>query len=291
MKSRDTPGSWGRAVYRLGGYSEYAAPVGLGGCVEPLWSFGSSGNKALPHRVIPNGGVSLCFRHMLDRDGDVVRPHLVLIGPVYAPRIFDPEPSLAMEVVQLKPEWVQAILGSDPRDHVGKLDAWAAGTPLVANRLLDAMVSSTRNTGSAFPTLLDWIEDRARAVRPDRPTRLANEALDMVLGRSGGDMSGVLTTARQLGVSPRHIQRVVKATAGARPKYLQRVHRLNRAVSDADRVSQPRWAMLSAQHGYCDQAHFISECRSLAKCTPSALHAERRAEDVAFLQSRSAETP
>jgi AraC-like DNA-binding protein len=68
--------------------------------------------------------------------------------------------------------------------------------------------------------------------------------------------------ADRCGLSPRHLQRRSATAFGYAPKTLQRILRLQRAVTLA-RAGRP-FACVSAEAGYADQAHLAREVRALA---------------------------
>jgi AraC-like DNA-binding protein len=105
-----------------------------------------------------------------------------------------------------------------------------------------------------------WI----RSIQPDRRTATAIDLLQ------SDSVEGV---ARQLGISPRHLQRNIVANVGLTPKTLQRVMRLQRFLDYASRRGE--LAAASADAGYSDQSHLTREVRALSGLTPARLLADR----------------
>jgi len=217
-----------------------------------------------------------------------------LYGPVRTVREFVAPPGLALDAVQLRPEWCRGILDIAPEDHVDGIEDWADVDRDVSLELLQRGTSmrraggmpESRHTTERFAhldVLIEWIRGRCVGERSDPAARVARTALrslraDRTRGRVGD-------TAAQLGVSAKHLRRVVTAVAGDRPKTLQRLDRLNRAVAAADTTGSPRWSELATRTGYFDQAHLIRDFRALTQATPLQVHAERRAQRVPFFQS------
>jgi AraC-like DNA-binding protein len=152
-----------------------------------------------------------------------------------------------------------------------------------------------------FPALeAGRITDQVR--RGDLPSVLDSGVRDRRVERALAGlrrpMSRVAGVARDLGVSERHLRRLVLAHTGLEPKMVQRVARFKRFLALSDRLvlskesalsdgsvrgdrsvlggSGPSLAALAASAGYADQAHLSREVRSLSGLTPSALLAERR---------------
>jgi AraC-like DNA-binding protein len=85
----------------------------------------------------------------------------------------------------------------------------------------------------------------------------------------------VAEIADDLGLSARHLRRLVLAHTGLEPRTLARVVRFQRFLDLSDRAAEPSLAGLAARAGYADQAHLTREVRALSGLTPSALLAER----------------
>lgn len=81
--------------------------------------------------------------------------------------------------------------------------------------------------------------------------------------------------AEDLGMSARHLRRLVLANTGLEPRTLSRIVRFQRFLDLSDRAAEPSLADLAARAGYADQAHLAREVRALSGLTPSALLAER----------------
>jgi methylphosphotriester-DNA--protein-cysteine methyltransferase len=110
------------------------------------------------------------------------------------------------------------------------------------------------------------------ALRPGGPDPRVQGAL-AALRRPASRVAGV---AGALGMSERHLRRLVLEHTGLDPRTYQRVARFQRFLAGADRGA-PSLAHLAADSGYADQAHLSREVRALSGLTPSRLLAERRA--------------
>ncbi len=188
-----------------------------------------------------------------------------------------------MAAVVVRPEWTRAIFGV-PGARLDD-DAVPAGDILgpSAAPLRDRAVARVLGGGSPMVPLLAWVEDRLTRVDLGA-SRLVGAALDRALGREGGVPVALHRAADAVGVSERHLRRLVRRMTGAGAKGLHRVHRLQQLVEAADRVERPRWSSLAVAHGFYDQAHLIQECRALTGETPVEVHRHRRDEHVRFFQ-------
>ncbi|WP_217439743.1 MULTISPECIES: AraC family transcriptional regulator [unclassified Myxococcus] len=77
--------------------------------------------------------------------------------------------------------------------------------------------------------------------------------------------------ARGLGVSERQLRRAFDDVVGMSPKVYARIVRFQRAMRASTRAATPDWGAIAAATGYYDQAHLISDFRSLTGVTPVAL--------------------
>ncbi len=84
--------------------------------------------------------------------------------------------------------------------------------------------------------------------------------------------------ARRLGVSERHLRRLMVDETGIAPRHFARIQRFHALLRASDLAPRPSWAALAAHHGYADQSHLIREVQHLAGVSPTRLHKERGAE-------------
>jgi AraC-like DNA-binding protein len=254
-------------THRLGCYRAYAPHAALRGIADSLWTYRTPDSWKVPHRVLPDSGVSLCFVSRRDSGGARCHAELMIIGPVQSARLFDPDPGLRMDAIRLNPEWCRDLLGIDPAEHLDD------STPVRAPRLLDRLVRAS----APLEVLAAEIDDRRLRREPSYAARVSHEALTRV--RAGDStVVGVEQLARAIRVHERRLRRAVIAETGFGLKHLQRVHRLNRAVAAADRTAAPDWSQIALESGYYDQPHLIGEVRALTGLSPRALHGERMAE-------------
>jgi AraC-like DNA-binding protein len=127
--------------------------------------------------------------------------------------------------------------------------------------------------------------DRLRILAAFARERLArNEAAcglllaSMASLRRSAGATHVSELARRLGVSDRHLRRLMVNETGIAPHHFARIQRFHALLRASDLVLRPSWAALAAHHGYADQSHLIREVQHLAGVSPTRLHEERSAE-------------
>lgn len=95
--------------------------------------------------------------------------------------------------------------------------------------------------------------------------------------------SSVGAVARALGVSERHLRRVLQEALGLSPKTYSRLKRFGQAVRAAQAGGEVNWSAIAADAGYYDQAHLIAEFQAIGGSTPRGLLAELQEGAIAPL--------
>ncbi|MCD9008085.1 helix-turn-helix domain-containing protein [Luteimonas sp. XNQY3] len=87
-------------------------------------------------------------------------------------------------------------------------------------------------------------------------------------------VAGVSRAARALGISERHLRRILHEALGIGPKTFSRLVRFGHAVRAAQSGREINWSSIAADAGYYDQAHLIADFHAIAGSTPRMLMAE-----------------
>ncbi len=271
-----------RPTYRLGGYTEHEAPPDLRPYVERSWVYARPlDGPAIPgrgHRVLPESAVSLCFECERNGRGVVAGGRLVLFGPIARTRFFAPAPGLHLEAVSIRPEWCIDLLGTYPGEHEDAIQEYgllerSRATAVLLDRLLRTTASC-----EAIGALLEWLRPRRPGVAPTGPAALAHAALERVRTAPGTTVRA-RSIACELGVSERHLRRIIRERTGHSAKRYHRILRLGRAVAAADQSRGiPNWSRLAVVAGFYDQPHLIREYRALVGLTPAETYLERASQ-------------
>jgi AraC-like DNA-binding protein len=199
---------------------------------------------------------------------------LRIIGPVSRPQAFAPPLGHRMESVRIKLECCRRLLGVAPSEHVDDEPLYADVRPDLAAPL-EARLSRTTTSTEAVRVQLDFLRER-RVAPYDRITTLLTTGMETL--RHGTGQPRVAELAKSLGLSDRHLRRLVMDETGMSPRRFARIQRFHALLRSADCAARLEWAALAFRHGYADQPHLIREVQDLAGVTPARLLAERRAE-------------
>lgn len=177
-------------------------------------------------------------------------------------------PAHTVMTIHFRPAGALAFLGcplSDLEDAlVGLEDLWGRDAALLHEQLIDAG-SPPRRVALLQAFLVRRM--RRNAVWP--PARLAP-----VLRGADLDPSMRVSKAQELsGLSRKRFAALFRCEVGLSPKAYLRVRRLQAALRALD--TPARGAMIAADLGYFDQAHFVREFRAFTGVTPTQ-YARRR---------------
>jgi AraC-like DNA-binding protein len=208
--------------------------------------------EGLEQRVIPDG----CSDIIVFAGGPAV-----VVGPamdVAVPRL---NPGTHLRGLRLRTESVAAVLGCPGIELRDLTVPLAAVVEERAAQEIAEAIWENRPPRSLFPVELD--PRVQQAVR--------------YLWRSSEE--SVASVADEVGVTERHLRRLLLDHTGLGPRSVQRVGRLQRFL----RLADNQWptttlGVLAALAGYSDQAHLTREVRELAGTTPTALLSERVGE-------------
>ena len=260
--------------HRVGAYHDFAPPPDLADAVEALWTHeATAGAQPVVHRVVPDAAVSLCFMGPRGSDGTTGAARLRVIGPVTAPRLFAPPVGHVMEALRVKLEWCRPLLGVAPWEHANAEPLYGEVRPDLADALEGELMAS-RQGAERLRLLVAFA--RERLARHELAGGLLMASMESL--RRGAGATRVSELARRLGVSDRHLRRLMVDETGIAPRHFARIQRFHALLRATDPVPHPAWAALAAHHGYADQSHLIREVQGLAGVSPTRLHQERGAE-------------
>lgn len=141
-----------------------------------------------------------------------------------------------------------------------------------ANELLGDEVATLRRMLTDSPTaeqklgeLHEWLERRMN-FETKRP-----EVIDEVINaiQEKPTVNTISDIVADCGFSRKHLVSLFRRYVGLRPKEFQRVLRFNHALAEIQNERPIRWAEISLDCGYSDQAHFVRDFRHFSGMNPT----------------------
>lgn len=177
-------------------------------------------------------------------------------------------------IARLRPGTYEAALGISATELQGApVPLEALWSPAQVQRLREQLVDAT-DTQVAGALLESAVSSRAaRQPTLDTAPVFLSAALEQLQHASLGQV------ARELGISERHLRRVLHDTLGLSPKTYARLPRFAQAVRAAQSAATLNWSAIAADTGYYDQAHLIADFHAIADTTPRRLLEELREHD------------
>ncbi len=232
-----------------GAYREQAAPQGLARWVECLWWL-EIGERIAGYPVAPDGCLDIVYSR---EDG------LRAVGTMTAEQRFHLAAGSRIMGVRFLPGMAGAFLRTAAAELTDRQaaveDLWGRRGRELGERLGQAE-SAAEGLGALAASLARPAEG------PDAVER-AVEAMAQAHGAVNLD-----AMARQANLSPRQFRRRCLEVSGLTPNHLCRVLRFRRARELAARTGGLKWALVSLEAGYFDQAHLIRDFREFTGRAP-----------------------
>jgi len=256
-------------------YEEWLPGAGLEGLITAYWRVAGDGWNFPSSAVLPDGHVELVFNL-----GDPVG----LTGPAYRgdqpPRAVVGTLSKALSLeyrghvdtfgIRFHPARGAGFLGKLGTELAETLRPLAEVCPSLDRSLAQLLLERPNPAAGVFRRALDRVllERLPSALPADTPVVAVVDRLSRL-----DVMPPVAQIAKEVGISPRHLQRRFLAAVGMPPKRFVRVVRFARVWQLASMHPREAWAGLAADHGYVDQAHLVRDFRSFGAEPPTHVFA------------------
>lgn len=262
-------------------YREYIASQSLRPYVDCYWHYttGASAQEEVPvQRCLPIGTVEIIIQvdhkpcRILNATGNWDdSPEMYFTGLYVDTALWQARPDALMFGIRLKPEAVIELF---------KLPAVQLFNNVVNAE--DVLGQTARHMRGEMTGVFDvkqlvaiaekHLLNRLQHLKQEHS--LVTEACRMIRNTGGG--ISIETVSDNLYVSKRKLQRDFKEYFGASPKTYQRIVRFRRAYEYARQLEADtiKWADVSYEAGYADQAHFTREFREFTGLAPSILSSQ-----------------
>lgn len=263
-------------------YREHEPGAALRGHVQCLWEMNGDCTQASPHRIVPDGCMSLVLNfgapaeQLLEAGVARPQPRTLVIGEMRRPIALQSRGRVDLVGVRFWPGALRAFLAEPVSGLVDRVTGDAPLGTALARRI-------SRTVHDAEPA------DRLRLLQAALASELQTQSLtdDVVVTavralvhRQGRVRIDGL--AEELGVSRRFLERRFVERVGIPPKSLANVLRFRRALSQIE-ARPDGWAEVSADCGYYDQSHLIRDFKRFTGFTPKAY----RGDEPSATTSRS----
>jgi AraC-like DNA-binding protein len=218
----------------------------------------------VPHLILPHAEASLAVHQRRD---DM---QILVCGPAQEPRIHIPTAGQRLIGVSLTPETMARFFNLHPPEWEQTVEQ---APPMLIQALEPALEAMRTLPGAA--ALQIWIDALAKQVADDATSQSVEHYVAAQMRAQNGNLR-VSCLNDEVELSSRHLRRRFIDLMGITPKTFARQLRLSKIMARADQGPTPNWAGLAYETGYCDQSHFVRECRSLTALTPSQVHADRQ---------------
>lgn len=237
--------------------------------VNILWILEQDDDGAAPQRIVPDGHPELIlnwgrpFESLQDGQWHS-QPHCFFAGQIESPLMLRPKGPAKVLGIRFHPDGAARIFG-EPMDRLsGRFTPVEDLATELSRNLVDALESTDPVAGVENALLT--------AARTDHGgDQLIAEAVRRITVASGFFEVGAL--ARELGLSPRQLERRFNAAVGLTPKVFCRIQRFTNVFHALEEPSCD-WVETALRCGYYDQAHLIRDCKSLSGRTPAILLAK-----------------
>ena len=214
----------------------------------------------ISHEVFPDGCVSVFYFRSQSRGVD----RLAITGI----RVESIAKSVSAGDIfwgmRIAPAACRDVLRQDPRQLVGRAVADIAEFPHLTDRLLERL-SAASNFDEAVEVFESVIKSLSGSLSLDSKVGEAVSLIDQYSGEVRID-----DLARQLGLSPRQLQRRFKVCTGLSPKQFARVRRFRATAVIVAETKNINWADRAAEMGFADQSHLSHEFVSVTKRSPKS---------------------
>lgn len=259
-------------------YHTFEPVPALAPFVDTLWLCTRYASPSTSEYVLPTGTVEL----VIDLHGGLLRvadgrhPQqfhsfhgAVVCGPHAQRFVIDTAHPMVLLGVHFKPggafPFFLVPMGELHNQHVALADLWGAS----ASNLIE-QVSTAATPLAAFRLVEQTL--LMQLVQPLALHPAVGFALHALQREACPPPIAAITN--QMGLSARHFVHLFREHVGLTPKRFSRVQRFQAVLRHIHTKQQVNWADLALACGYCDQAHFVHDFRSLAGLTPRAYLAQ-----------------
>jgi AraC-like DNA-binding protein len=232
-----------------------------------FWSIRATPDTSV--QTFPDGSAFLAVEFV-----NGTSPRAILIGPRLKPSRASTNGADELLGARLQPGVVFALLDVPAHELVERREPLRLYLASDAGEL-EERLGCAGTTQERFDVLESFLLAKLANVRLD--DRVSN-ALALIAESAGSIRISEL--ARNCGVGPRQLERLMRQWVGLSPKRMARIARFQATLGCVTLQPPPDWTEVAAEQGYFDQAQLIHEFADLAGATPRRLISGRNGDSV-----------
>lgn len=252
-------------------YDEWLPGSGVSGIVSSYWSVIGDAPSIPYSAILPDGHLELVFNlgHPVALAGPTytgMQPDRAVVGPMAKAIRLKYGGRINTFGIRFHPARGAGFLGHRATALANRLTPLLEVCPHL-DKALSLLFLKIRGleTEAARIKLDDVLREQLPFALPaDVAVETSVERL-----RALGTAPLISQLAREVGLSPRQLQRRFLAAVGLPPKQFVRVVRFAQVWRLASMGPQDSWAELAVAHGYADQAHMVREFRAFGAEPPT----------------------
>ncbi len=243
-------------------YRESNPSADISHLVFSFWEFRTGEFEGVyQHEVFPDGCVSLFYRRSSRPELSTLAFNGLHLEAITAP-VLKNELFWGMRV---SPAACARLVSADPQMFRRNRTIRADVFPHLTSNLFDRISAC-----GSFEEAIGVFEERLRLVDlpPSEIDEKVAKAVELIEA-SGGEVR-IGTLAKEVGISPRQLERRFKSCSGLTPKQFARTRRVRAVAVHLIENETINWAERAAETGFADQSHLSREFSAVTGRTPNS---------------------
>lgn len=249
-------------------YQDVPAPAALRAFVDRLWVLETVAGDTAIDPILPDGHPEIIV-HGRTPFGAIADGHVVPQPPV----LFAGQLTGAVHIASRGPT---RVVGARLRPHAAR--AFVPGPQhALTDRVVDltplnpSLARALRRGRTSTATRDDDLARVAAVLEAAVAGAVLDHAVDRAVSRAVGarGLVRVADLSRAARVGPRQLERLFRRDVGVTPKLWLRTIRFQEVLRTIREGGSRRWVNVALQHGFYDQAHFVTDFKAFTGQPPS----------------------
>lgn len=249
-------------------YEEVLPSPLLKSYVKCYWNLEYTNHEDRIERVVPDGRMELIFHYgdpfrQVD-EKDRTQSRSLISGQITEAVLLRPDQKVGILAVRFLPPGFTAIFGESASTLTGQITEFSSLAGKIATEVEEQILESKTLVDRVriLEKMLIQFCTKSRVL--DRVARLGSQLL-----YENPVESTILHVADQFGISVRTLERQFKTQVGLSPSKFIKIARFQRALRIKNSNPTATLALVAAESGYYDQAHFSRDFKDLTGLSPA----------------------